>query len=286
MRKTISIILIMVIILMFSNLPSYALGFTINITPDKSVVTAGNTINVTISTNNLNIGGEGMNVFSCILNYDKEMFEEISESNITGLNNWIVSYNKTTNKILLDNPNFITADSDLCVISFKLKSGVELKDTIIQITEPKTSNNKIDISGTVGQTTIYVKQISSEKYEITTDNTIENIEPNTTVENFKENIASGGNITVLDKNGGTISSGNIGTGATIKTEAGEQYTLIVKGDVTGDGKITPTDLSQLKLHIVEATLLKEPYLSAGDLTGDNLVKSTDLSQMALRIVGL
>lgn len=286
MKKTISTLLIMLMLLTLYTLPSYALGFTIDVTPDKKIITEGGKVTVTISTNNLNIGGEGMNVFSCILEYDENMFKPITANDIQGLNNWSVSYNTVTGKILLDNSIFITTDSDLCKITFTAKEGVVLQDTQIKITEPKTSNNKIDISGTVGETTIYVKQLTSDKYEITEQNTIKNVETNTTVDLLKQNLTSGSEITIVNKNGSVITSGNVGTGSIVKTGAGEEYTIIVAGDVNGDGKISSTDASLLKLHIVESTLLKEPFLSAADLNGDKNVKSTDLSKMLLAIVGL
>lgn len=285
MKKTISIILIALIIITFSTLPSYALGFTINMTADRTTTSAGSNVTITISTNNLNIGGEGMSVFSCFIEYDKSVFEEIDLENIQGLNNWSASYNKETGKILLDNSEFITTDSDLCTITLTLKSDIEIESTEVKIKTPQTSNNQIDITGTDGSLTIYVKQLSSNKYEIDESNTITGITPNTSVDEIKDNLIGGGELVILDKDGNTITSGSVGTGSTVKTESGEEYTIIVKGDVNGDGVVTTTDLSQLKLHVVQATLLKDPYLKAGDLNLDGNVSITDLSQLKLVLVG-
>lgn len=285
MKKTISIILITLIILMFSNLPTYAMGFTIDLKADKNVVSAGSTISVTVSTNNLNIGGEGMNVFSCLLQYDETMFEKITLEDIKGLNNWSVSYNAETGKILLDNSNFITVDSELCVITFKVKSNVELESTEIKIADPQTSNNKVDISGTEGTLTVHVKQLASDKYIIDEDNTIKGVSPNTSADELKENLIGGETVTIVDKNGNEINSGDIGTGSVVKTESGEEYTVIVKGDINGDGKVSTTDLSQLKLHVVESKILQDPYKSAGDINLDGKVTITDVAQLKLVIVG-
>lgn len=285
MKKTIAILLILLISITFSTLPSYALGFTISMTPDKNVSSAGSEVTITISTNNLNIGGEGMSVFSCFLEYDKSVFEEITFEDIKGLNNWSVSYNNETGKILLDNSNFITTDSDLCTITFKLKSDLEIENTEIKITSPQTSNNQIDIIGTDGAVTIYVKQLTSDIYEIDESNTITGVPPNSSVDEIKENLNGGGELVILDKDGNQITSGEVGTGSTVKTESGEEYTIIVKGDINGDGKVTTTDLSQLKLHVVEATLLKDPYLKAGDINSDGNVSITDVAQLKLAIVG-
>lgn len=285
MKKTIATIILVLIILTLLIPKSYAIGFTMQLTPEKKTVAPGNTVTVTLATNNVNIGGDGMNVFSCFLTYDKTVFEAIKAEDITGLNNWSVSYNTSTGKILLDNKSFITTDSELCTITFKLKADVTIENTTIQVTDPKTSNNKIDISGTAGETTIYVKQLASDKYEITEDNKIKGISPDTSIDEFKENLIGGDKITITDANGNTINAGNVGTGTTIKTPGGETYTLIVKGDTNGDGKVTSTDLSQVKLHVVETTLLKEPYKSASDINLDNQVTITDLSQLKLVLVG-
>ena len=256
MKRTITITLVALIILIFTNIPSYALGFIVGVTPAQTTVSPGSTVDVTISVNNMNIGGDGMKVFSGILNYDTNIFEEITAKDITGLNSWEVSYNAETKKILLDRKDFITEDAEICKITFKVKDGVETENTQIKITNPSTSNNRIDIDGTEGQATISLKKLSSGKYEITDDNEIKNVLPNTTVGDLKDNLTGGENTIIKDKDGNTISSGNIGTGSTVTTPSGDVYTVIVKGDLNGDGKVTLTDLAQLKLHMVETTLLQ------------------------------
>ena len=279
MKRTITITLVALIILIFTNIPSYALGFIVGVTPVQTTVSPGGAVDVTISVNNMNIGGDGMKVFSGILNYDTNIFEEITAKDITGLNSWEVSYNAETKKILLDRKDFITTDTELCKITFKVKDGVETENAQIKITSPSTSNNRIDIDGTEGKATISLKKLSSGKYEVTDDNEIKNVLPNTKVDDLKDNLTGGENTIIKDKDGNTISSGNIGTGATVTTPSGDVYTVIVKGDVNGDGKVTLTDLAQLKLHMVETTLLQEPYKSGADIDGDGSVTLTDLGKL-------
>ena len=279
MKRTITITLVALIILIFTNIPSYALGFIVGVTPVQTTVSPGGAVDVTISVNNMNIGGDGMKVFSGILNYDTNIFEEITAKDITGLNSWEVSYNAETKKILLDRKDFITTDTELCKITFKVKDGVETENAQIKITSPSTSNNRIDIDGTEGKATISLKKLSSGKYEVTDDNEIKNVLPNTKVDDLKDNLTGGENTIIKDKDGNTISSGNIGTGSTVTTPSGDVYTVIVKGDVNGDGKVTLTDLAQLKLHMVETTLLQEQYKSGADIDGDGSVTLTDLGKL-------
>lgn len=286
MKKIISIIIIISLLLSGLTLTSHAISFTATLTPEQANVPAGNKIEIYISTNNLNIGGTGMDVFSCILNYDKTIFEEISDKDITGLNGWGVSYNKTTGKILLDNERLITEDMQLCKIIFTVKSTIEEGSGEISITNPQTSNGTIDVIGTGSKAIVNIKQISSDKYNITEENIITGVDANTTVSDLKSNITGSENAVIKDKNGNIISSNNkIGTGATVEIPGEEPFTVIVKGDINGDGQITVTDLSKIKLHIVELEILQEPYKTAADTNGDGKLTITDVSKMKQVIVG-
>ena len=55
---------------------------------------------------------------------------------------------------------------------------------------------------------------------------------------------------------------------------------VVKGDVTGDGKISVTDLVNVKQHLAEDELLEGGYGTAGDLEGKGEISITDLVRMA------
>ena len=53
------------------------------------------------------------------------------------------------------------------------------------------------------------------------------------------------------------------------------YTVVVKGDVNGDGLIYATDYVSIKNHIMGKTLLQGAYLLAADVNNDNNVYATD-----------
>ena len=71
-------------------------------------------------------------------------------------------------------------------------------------------------------------------------------EPDITVSNIL-NKASGA--VVKNTSGKTVTSGNIGTGFTIKYN-GTAYTVIKKGDVNSDGKVTSSDYVKIKNYIM------------------------------------
>ena len=65
-----------------------------------------------------------------------------------------------------------------------------------------------------------------------------------------------------------------------------EFSLVVIGDINEDGKITVTDLAQLKFHYVEKIILQGNNLKAGDVNGDGRITLTDIAQLKLIIVDL
>lgn len=94
--------------------------------------------------------------------------------------------------------------------------------------------------------------------------------------------SSNTNILVYDKNGNQVTGGNIGTGMTVKINVkgsiAGQYTVIVYGDVDGNGKIDSTDLVKIKQHILNKQKLTGIYLNAAnaDRDANKNVNSSDL----------
>ena len=58
------------------------------------------------------------------------------------------------------------------------------------------------------------------------------------------------------------------------------------GDINGDGKITITDLAQIKLHLIEKRLLTGKSLKAADIDGSGKVTITDMAKLKLILIDL
>ncbi len=89
---------------------------------------------------------------------------------------------------------------------------------------------------------------------------------------------------------GTSAGGKLaGTGMTVEYtvngEVKQTLTLVVTGDVNGDGKCTLTDMVQLQSHILERQVLTGAREQAMDLNGDGKVTLTDMVQMTAVILG-
>lgn len=125
------------------------------------------------------------------------------------------------------------------------------------------------------------------------DDTIKNIKERTTFEEFQKNIITNStNIKLLDKNNQEMEkNAQIGTGMKLKITDGSMeqiYTLIVTGDLTGEGEMTDVDL--LKMARYKAGLdnnLNGVYLEAANIFQDNYkADDKDLLKMVRILVGL
>lgn len=144
---------------------------------------------------------------------------------------------------------------------------IQIKDLVGNI-----SNVNIKISNIMKK-----QEISTDIYEVTSDNYILGIEPNTEINECIKNLG-------IDVD--TSYTGIVKTGMTLKVNGEEIYTLIVKGDITQDGVFDIQDLSNLILHIAEEKELTGDKLKAADINLDKIVDIRDLSSMCLKIAGL
>lgn len=76
----------------------------------------------------------------------------------------------------------------------------------------------------------------------------------------------------------------ISTGAVIKKGA-ESYTVVIKGDLTGDGKVNSGDLLQMRKYLLEEITLTGAYKEAGIIESIGNIKSLDLLRLRQYLLG-
>ena len=76
----------------------------------------------------------------------------------------------------------------------------------------------------------------------------------------------------------------IATGAMIKKE-NENYTVVIKGDLTGDGKVNSGDLLQMRKYLLEEVNLAGAYKEAGIIESAGNIKSLDLLRLRQYLLG-
>jgi len=76
----------------------------------------------------------------------------------------------------------------------------------------------------------------------------------------------------------------IATGTAIK-KGNESYTVVVKGDLTGDGKVNSADLLKMRKYLLEEINLTGAYKESGIIESVNDIKSLDLLRMRQYLLG-
>lgn len=153
----------------------------------------------------------------------------------------------------------------------------ELTNGTVQLTKTYTEDSEenvkiIDEAGNIAIVNVKVvikvnDNITSKKFKISEDElTIKGINPKTTVSELKKDISAEMQYQILNKKGTEITdTDKIGTGCKIKMQSGKSYTIIVWGDLDGDGIISLTELARISK------------------IGANKVTPTDLEKLAIDI---
>lgn len=118
--------------------------------------------------------------------------------------------------------------------------------------------------------------------EITNDGTyMYGFKLGTDITEIKKNIIdkeSKAEVSSFDKNGKSKTSGIVASGDKIKIKTSteeKEYTIVLYGDVNGDGKISSVDYIMVKNHIMDVSKLGELEMLFADANKDGKVNSAD-----------
>ncbi len=256
---------------------------------DKTIY-PGDEFEVDVNISGIQEISEGLITLGGQLEYDSEVLEKIE---IVGKNGWSMKggFNENNLRFIIDNDKFVVEDGSIFTMKFKAKDTItEATKTTIKIKDIEASNTKMDIKSNDAQIDINIDMveqpdgITSDKYEIK-DEIISKIEAGTKVSDFEENVETYQEMIFTDKDGNVLGKDDkVGTGTKLQVGDTLQFTLVVTGDIDGNGEIGFTDLAELKLHYIEHTLLTDIYLQAADLDGNGQITITDLAQVKLTLI--
>lgn len=139
------------------------------------------------------------------------------------------------------------------------------------------------------------KELKSKNYSIVnTSNLISKIEPGTSVSSVLNDVKSAtggtGTIEVFKADNTKVTSGNIGTGFKVRLKVNnkieDEKTVVIYGDVSGDGKINSIDMTEIKLSILKRKTLTGVYKDAANLyyKDNEVINSLDMTQLKLHIL--
>ena len=291
MKKIISIFVLIIFMFgMIINIPVYASSdfFVVTLTSDKSVIAKGDTITLTLSLSNISAAG-GMSVLTTTLDFGQEF--ELATGNksndIVGKNSWTVDYNENTKFLTLNHGSVYVKDpGEMCTIKLKLKQTANntsyiIKATNLEAAAKKTATSTAELiysmNNANAEATISVKSIGAASNSVLIDGTkIKGIEPNTKVSQMSNYIS--GTYTIKNSSNATLGNNEvIASGMKLVVSDTEEYTIFVKGDLSGDGKVTTTDVVAMRNHMVG--LVSYPYAEAGDIDLDGFYKANDLARI-------
>ena len=302
-KKTKSIIIGSVVTMLLS-VVSY--GYNLDIVGENldSEIKPGDSVIVSIKIKELD--SEGVNVYSGQLEYDNNIFEQVTQDNFKFQNTWDnLTYNQENGIFIVENNNKVTLDEDIMKIELKSKSNINEEEAIFSVKNNVVSGGNEDIKIDDKDVTIMFditdddKNTSSDdknddkddeiKFEYDRkDNCLININPKTPINVFKENVLSNVEKSVkIYKDDKEVVSGYIETGMKIKIfdEQGNsikdadgnelEYELSVIGDVNGDGLANKIDSNLIKSFRNEIIKLENAYFESADINRDGSININD-----------
>lgn len=197
MKKILSSIFIILVILCALTTSVSALSFTPTMTASKQTVPEQQEFTVTIKVSNLEVGTNGINALIGTISYDTNVFETISESSFEGLNSWQVQYDEASKEIKALKPSFVKNEEQVFQITLKTKSGVTGKEGNISFTKVSASNSESTINANDVSTTIKVGTEVEPTQTPVSINSLMNISTNTRT-NTSTNTVNNTNSSVLN----------------------------------------------------------------------------------------
>lgn len=136
--------IIMLLVVTYATIVS-ALSLTVSMETTSTTIAEATEFTVTVKVSNLDVGENGINSLTGTLKYNKDVFEEITDSSVEGLNGWNSSYEKDSGKITSTKQSFVKSEESVFNITLKTKKDVTGKEGLIEFTDIKAQNSDSQI---------------------------------------------------------------------------------------------------------------------------------------------
>ena len=204
---------------------------------------------------------------------------QLTEGDSETLKATISPTNATNTKLVWSsaNPSIASVDGTGKVTAKALGST-----QIIVIAEDNSAGTKQAICNI----TVTARELISSSYKIE-GNLILGISPYSTVKSFLDQITIPFSYKLYNVVGDELSQDSlVGTGTQLVLDGSMRYTLVVTGDLTGDGKLLSSDVLILKRHLVKTETISGIYAKSAEFNLSSSSPLTDLLQLQMATIHL
>lgn len=233
---------------------------------------------------------DGDKIAKCIVTVGNTIAESISLASdeypvIVGNH---IQLNPTFTPLTTSNKNYDIVIENTSVASVengKIK-GLKVGSTKVTLSTKDGSNKSFTFTLKVNETVSTIKDL-----DVDTNNIITKVEPGKTASFIKGKIQTNYAKKVINNNKELKDTDLIGTGTKIQIFSEnnllEEYTIIILGDINGDGSIDSSDLLKIRRHMLNLENLSGCYFSAANIhKEDSLIDSSDLLRLKQHLLGL
>ena len=237
-------------------------------------------------------------------NYEIYYSENGSLDNYEKIKSGNIDYMGYT-KIKLDEPKIIKNDKFAIIVKYTTEGNYPIsvqseENTTIDFGKSYVSSdgeswydlaNQNNIASIKAHTSNLELDLTTDRYNIDENLMINKIKDKLMFNDFITDFTVNSNVEIkVFKNDTEIDyTKALGTGYKLKTYSNEElrneYTLIVSGDINGDGQANALDIMYMKRHILGKSTLDNTLFKAGDINESNSVNATDIMFMKRYILG-
>lgn len=127
------------------------MSFNFSVDPEEKYVKAGETVTVTISAKNINVGEHGINSIVGYLGYDEDLFESVS-LNTEESSNWLIELNQIKSHSMYGKfcmytmQEGVTKNQDIAKLVLKLKADLKPQTTKVTFTKLASSDGDVEVA--------------------------------------------------------------------------------------------------------------------------------------------
>ncbi len=194
----------------------------------------------------------------------------------------------------------VPADTSYIDVAAKARdSGAKVSGSGKVTLTGDTTKVTVTVTASSGATKKYVITVAREstsavkpessKYEI--GQYVTGVDFSTSVASFKAALKApeGYTLKVTNASGKEVTTGSVGTGMKVvlyqNGKAAGSIPVVIKGDTSGDGKISSADILMAQRYVINTYSLSGAYFKGADINGDGKISSVDILMMQRHVIG-